>query len=108
MKSKIELEIHPSTNKVHFLDETIYLKHGKLRTTPFTKLTDSLLSKYLILPSITCSKNIPKGQFIRLRHNLDYWLNSEILCKKIIECGSHEKYCKKTREHVAKIDRNEL
>ena len=41
MKSKIELEIHPSTNKVHFLDETIYLKHGKLRTTPFTKLTDS-------------------------------------------------------------------
>ena len=59
MKSKIKFEIHLSTNEVHFLDVTVSLKHGKLRTTLFTKPTDSHgLSKYFILPSITCSKNI--------------------------------------------------
>ena len=41
MKSKIKFEIHLSTNEVHFLDVTISLKHGKLRTTLFTKPTDS-------------------------------------------------------------------
>ena len=40
MKSKIKFEIHFSTNEVHFLDITVSLKHGKLRTTLFTKPTD--------------------------------------------------------------------
>ena len=40
MKSKIKFEIHLSTNKVHFLDVTISLKHGKLRITLFSKPTD--------------------------------------------------------------------
>ena len=38
----------------------------------------------------------------------DYLLNSEILCKKIIERGFHEKELKKTVKQVAKMDRNEL
>ena len=41
MKSKIKFEIHLSTNEVHFLDVTVSLNHGKLRTTLFTKPTDS-------------------------------------------------------------------
>ena len=41
MKSKIKFEIHLSTNEVHFLVVTISLKYGKLRTTLFTKHTDS-------------------------------------------------------------------
>ena len=35
-------------------------------------------------------------------------MNSEILCKKFIEQGFHEKELKKTIKQVAKIDRNEL
>ena len=113
MKSKIKFEIHLSTNKVHFLDVTIFLKHGKLRTTLFTKPTDS----HFCLNTSACHpshvlKNITKGQFIRLRRicsrKSDYLLSSEILCKQFIERGSHEKQLKKTIKQVAKMVRNEL
>ena len=113
MKSKIKFEIHLSTNEVHFLDVTVYLKHGKLGTTLFTKPTDSHF--YLNTSSRHLSyvlKDIPKGQFIRLQRicsrKSDYLLNSEILCKKFIERGFHEKELKKTIKQVAKMDRNEL
>ena len=65
MKAKIKFEIHLSINKVLFLDVTVFLKHGKLRTTLFTKHTDS----HFYLNTSSCHpsrvlKNIPKGQFI--------------------------------------------
>ena len=41
MESKIQFEIHLSTNEVHFLDVTVSLKHGKLKATIFTKPADS-------------------------------------------------------------------
>ena len=81
MKSKIKFEIHLSSNEVHFLDVTISLKHGKLRATLFTKPTDF----HFYLNTTSCHpshvlKNIPKGQFIRLRRicsrKSDYLLNS--------------------------------
>ena len=40
MKSKIRFEIHLFTNEVQFIDVAVSLKHGKLRTTLFTKTTD--------------------------------------------------------------------
>ena len=113
MKSKIKFEIHLSTNEVHFLDVTVSLNHGKLRTTLFNKPTDS----HFCLNTSSCHpshvvKNITKGQFIRLRRicsqKSDYLLNSEILCKKFIELDFHEKELKKTVKQAAKMDRNEL
>ena len=113
MKSKIKFEIHLSTNEVHYLDVTVSLNHGKLRTTLFTKSTDS----HFYLNTASChpshvAKNMTKGQFIRLRRicsrKSDYLLNSEILCKKFIGRGFHEKELKKTVKQVAKMDRNEL
>ena len=77
----------------------------------FTKPTDS----HFYQNTSSCHpshviKNIPKGQCIRLRHicsqKSDYLLNSEILCKKIIERGFHEKELKKTIKQVPKMDRN--
>ena len=61
MKSKIKFEIHLSTNEVHFLDVTVSLSHGKLRTTLFTKPADS----HFYLNTSSCHpshvvKNIPK------------------------------------------------
>ena len=40
MKSKIRFEIHLFTNEVQFIDVTVSLKHGRLRTTLFNKTTD--------------------------------------------------------------------
>ena len=85
MKSKIKFEIHLSTNEVHFLDVTISLNHGKLRTTLFTKPTDShfYLNTSCHPPHVL--KNISTGQLIPLRRicsrKLHYLLNSETLCK---------------------------
>ena len=113
MKSKIKFEVHLSTNEVHFFDLTISLKHGKLRTTLFTKLTDS----HFYLNTSSCHpshvlKNIPNGQFIPLRRicsrKSDYLLNSGILCKQFIEHGFHEKQLKKTIKQVVKMVRKEL
>ena len=110
MKFKIKFEIHLSTNEVHFLDVTVSLKHGKLRTAQFTKPTYS----HFYLNTSSCHpsyvlKNIPKRQFIQWRlicsRKSDYLLNSEILCKKIIERGFREKELKKTIKQVAKMDR---
>ena len=113
MKSKIKFEIHLTTKEVHFLDVTVSLNHGKLRTTLFTKPKDShfYLNTSSCYPSHVL-KNITKGQFIRLRRicsrKPDYLLNNEILGKKFIERGLDEKELKKTIKQVAKMDRNEL
>ena len=113
MKSKTKFEIHLSTNEVHFLNVTISLKHGKLKTTLFTKPTDSQF--YLKTSSCHPShvlKNIPKGQLIRLRRicsrKSDYLLNSETLRKQFIERSFQGKELKKTIKQVQKMDRNEL
>ena len=65
MKSKIKFEIHLSTNEVHFLDMTVSLNYGKLRTTLFTKPIDS----YFFVNNssrhpLHALKSKPEGQFI--------------------------------------------
>ena len=66
-------------------------------------------------PVLDVLKNIPRGQFVRLRCKIgpkidvncsrksDYLLNSEILWKKLIERGFHEKELKKTTKQVTII-----
>ena len=58
MESKIQFKIHLFTNQVHFLDVTVSLKHGKLRTKLSTKPTDShfYLHTSSCHPSIKCFK----------------------------------------------------
>ena len=53
IKSKIKFEIHLFNNEVHFLD----VKHGKLRTTLFTKSTDS---RFCLNASSCHPSNVPK------------------------------------------------
>ena len=58
MKSKIKLKIHLSTIEVHFLDVTVSLKYGKLRTALLTKPTNS--HSYLDTSFCHQSLNMPK------------------------------------------------
>ena len=107
MKSEIKSEIHLSIYEIHFLDVTVCLKHGKLRTTLFTYRTHS----YFHLNISSCHpshvlKNMLKEQFTRLRRvcsrKSGNQLNSEVLRKKFIERGFHEKELKKTIKQVTK------
>ena len=67
MKSKIKLKINLFTNEIHFLDVIVSLKHGKLRTTLFTKPTDSQFYLHTLSSHLSnVLKSIPKRQFIRL------------------------------------------
>ena len=68
MKSKINFEIHQSTEKVNFLDVNVLLKDGYITTSIFSKPTVS----HIYLDVTSCHpehviKNIPKGQLLRLR-----------------------------------------
>ena len=68
MKSKIKFEVNTSTTMVTFLDVSVTLKDGTLKTKLYTKPTDAFL--YLHKSSNHPNhviNNIPKGQFIRIR-----------------------------------------
>ena len=68
MKSCIKFETNISKHSVNFLDVTISLNDGKLSTSLYTKPTND----HLYLNWKSCHpqhilKNIPKGQFIRIK-----------------------------------------
>ena len=103
MKSKITFEIHQSENEVNFLDVTIRNNNGKISTTLYSKPTDS----HLYLHSKSCHphhviRNIPKGQFLRLRricsNTADYISKANTFIKYFLDRG----YDKNNIENAAK------
>ena len=61
MKYKSKFQIHLFTNEVHFLDATVFFKTWKIKDDAiYWTHKFSLLSKYLIFPSIKCSKHYPE------------------------------------------------
>ncbi len=68
MKSDIGFTVNKSRNKVEFLDVRVTFENGILKTNLYSKPTDAFL--YLNTTSSHPKhviKNIPKGQFIRIR-----------------------------------------
>ena len=68
MKSDIKFEVQISDKKINFLDTTITLENGTLKT----ELYNKAINTNMYLDSSSCHpphiiKNIPKGQFIRIR-----------------------------------------
>ena len=68
MKSKIKFETNMSTDSVNFLDVKVTITGNTLKTSLYNKPTDA----HLYLNAKSCHpqyviKNIPKGQFIRVR-----------------------------------------
>ena len=113
MKSKIEFETNFSRESVNFLDVTVDLSDGKIKTSVYSKPTDS----HLYLNRKSCHptqviKNLPKGQFIRIRRICseiaDFDSHADSMKQKFQLRGYDEKHLSKTVESVRKMKREDL
>ena len=96
MNSRIKFEVDQSTESVNLLDVRVILNETSLETTLYSKPTDAHM--YLNTSSSHPKhviKNIPKGQFIRIRRicsNLnEYRRNSAILSEILVNRGYNRK-----------------
>ena len=86
MKSKIKFQINKSQAEVNFLDVIIKIKNGSLETSLFSKPTDAhLYLNYSSNHPKHVLKNIPKGQFIRVRR----------ICSDIVDYDAYANIMKK-------------
>ena len=113
MKSKIKFEVNQSTEIVNFLDVTIKIQRGLLVTSLYSKPTDAHM--YLNTSSNHPKhviRNIPKGQFIRIRRICsdmnDYKSNSNILSEFLVKRGYDRKALTGVINDVARIKREDL
>ena len=113
MKSKIKFEVHQSTESVNFLDVKVRLNGTTIETTLYSKPTDAHM--YLNTSSNHPKhviRNIPKGQFIRIRRicsNLDeYKRNSSILSEFLVKRGYNRKSLESAISEVSAMDRKDL
>ena len=113
MRSNIKFEVNKSTDRVNFLDVSVEIKENVLKTTLFSKPTDAhlYLNKSSNHPRHVL-KNLPKGQFIRIRRICsdlsEYIKNSDILCNFFIKRGYSEKVLRATIKEVCSIKRQDL
>ena len=113
MKSAIRFEVNKSQHEVNFLDVKVSLEKGTLRTSLFSKPTDAhLYLNYSSSHPRHVLRNIPKGQFIRIKRicsePADYHHHSQLLCNFFVERGFEPSKLKETRQEVGKMDRMDL
>ena len=110
MKSNIKFESNISKESVNFLDVTVKISGNTIKTSLYSKPTDA----YLYLNSKSSHphhvvKNIPKGQFIRVRRICsdvgDYDLRAKMMKENFISRGYEEKHHCRTIEEVRKMIR---
>ena len=113
MKSKIKFETNSSTDSVNFMDVNSRLKGSCISTSLYTKDTDAHL--YLNAKSSHprhVIKNLPKGQFIRIRRicseDSEFDRHSKQTKKYFAQRGFTEKHLQETIEEIRKIPRDEL
>ena len=113
MRSTMTFEVNKSTIKVNFLDVSTELKGNLLSTTLFSKPTDSHL--YLNHASNHPKhvlKNLPKGQFIRIRRicseKAEYFRNSKVLSDFFVKRGYSGRAVQAAINEVALLNRKDL
>ena len=101
MKSNIKFDVNQSNSHVHFLDVIVSVKDGKFITSVYSKPTDAHI--YLHVTSSHpwhVIKNIPKGQFLRLRR----------ICSEttdfIKHCNTYINYFTKRGYNRAKMEKH--
>ena len=113
MKSNIKFETKISKDTVNFLDVTVELKNNQIKTSVYTKPTDA----HLYLNSNSCHtphviKNIPKGQFIRIKRICSddkvFEQQSEKVKIFFMSRGYNEKHLQKMINEVKLMTRDTL
>ena len=113
MKSRIKFETNISENSVNFLDVKVNLNNGKITTDLYTKPTGAhlFLNATSSHPTHTI-RNIPKGQFIRIRRICTEVSSYSHHCKKLIQQlinrGYKEKELLKQYNECKDLNRNDL
>ena len=113
MKSVIKFEINKSDEKVNFLDVNVEIKNGFHCTSLFSKPTDAhLYLNYSSNHPKHVLKNIPKGQFVRIRRicsdTEDYVKSSKQLSQFFIKRGFESTKVELVRKEVLKMNRDDL
>ena len=113
MKSNIKFESHISKESVNFLDVKVNFNNGFITTSVYSKPTDAHL--YLNAQSSHPShviKNIPKGQFIRLKRicsdDKDFNLHAKTLSTYFINRKYDKQLIKSSLEEVKLMHRDDL
>ena len=113
MKSNIKFDVNQSIDQVNFLDVAVRINGTSLETSLYSKPTDAHM--YLNTSSNHPKhviKNIPKGQFIRIRRicsNTDeYRGNAQILSNYLEKRGYDRKALVEVIKEVSQIDRKDL
>ena len=110
MRKLIKFEVNTSTTMVIFLDVSVTLKDGTLKTKLYTKPTDAFLYLHKSLNHPNHVINIiPKGQFIRIRRicseKEDYVDNCRIICNHFTKRGYDSRKLNEIIKEVGNIDR---
>ena len=113
MKSKIKFQSCISKDSVNFLDVTVRISKNRIVTSVYSKPTDA----HLYLHKKSCHphhviKNIPKGQFIRVRRicsNIeDFNVHAETMKKNFVARGYDPRNLDQVIKIVRKMNRKDL
>ena len=113
MKSKIRYESNCSAESVNFLDVKVKITGNKIQTSLYSKPTDA----HLYLNAKSCHpdhvvKNIPKGQFIRVRRicseDEDFDLHANRMKNYFLSRGYNEKHLDRAKVAVRRMKRTDL
>ena len=113
MKSDIKFETHKSDESVNFLDVKVSIINGQFVTSDYSKPTDA----HLFLHPKSCHpphviRNIPKGQFIRIRRICskieDFLTYGKSLSVFFTKRGYKDQTIDKIFNEVKKMDRESL
>ncbi|XP_066926567.1 uncharacterized protein [Clytia hemisphaerica] len=113
MKSTIQYETHQSTDSVNFLDVEVRFRDSTIQTSVYSKATDA----HLYLNAKSCHpnhviRNIPKGQFIRIRrictNVADYINHGKQLLQYFLKRGYRHDVVENAYKDVLKSSRESL
>uniref|UniRef100_A0A803JSK4 Reverse transcriptase domain-containing protein n=1 Tax=Xenopus tropicalis TaxID=8364 RepID=A0A803JSK4_XENTR len=109
----LEFDLSYSREKINFLDLELYVKQSKIQSRTYFKSVD--VNNYVLASSNHDSawlKNIPYGQFRRVRKNCseigEFEKQAEVITERFQKRGYKPKEIKEAREKTKRLERQQL